>query len=51
MGVHPQGHGIQLPGNTKIPQLEGAVPTAEDLQFLADETKTDIDFVKKTLGL
>ena len=28
-----------------------AVPTAEDLQFLADETKTDIDFVKKTLGL
>lgn len=25
--------------------------TAEDLQFLADETKTDIDFVKETLGL
>ena len=26
-------------------------PTAEDLQFLADETKTDIEFVKNTLGL
>lgn len=26
-------------------------PTEEDLQFLADETKTDISFVKKTLGL
>ena len=26
-------------------------PTPEDLQFLADETKTDVDFVKKTLGL
>ena len=26
-------------------------PTAEDLQFLADETKTDIEFVKNALGL
>ena len=26
-------------------------PTAEDLQFLADETKTDIEFVKSALGL
>ena len=26
-------------------------PTAEDLQFLADETKTDMEFVKNALGL
>lgn len=26
-------------------------PTAEDLQFLADETNTDIEFVKNALGL
>lgn len=26
-------------------------PTTEDLQFLADETKTDIEFVKNALGL
>ena len=27
------------------------VPTQEDLEFLAAETKTDVEFVKKTLGL
>lgn len=27
------------------------VPTEADLQFLAEETKTDVEFVKKTLGL
>ena len=27
------------------------VPTEADLKFLAEETKTDVDFVKKTLGL
>jgi cysteine synthase len=26
-------------------------PTEEDLKFFAEETKTDVDFVKKTLGL
>ena len=37
-----------------VKKAEGAKPTEADLQFLAEETKTDADFVKaalKELGL
>lgn len=35
----------------KAVKKAGVTPTEEDMKFLADETRTDTEFVKKTLGL
>jgi hypothetical protein len=34
-----------------VKKAGGVTPTEEDLEFLAAETKTDVAFVKETLGL
>ena len=34
-----------------VKKAGGVTPTEADLQFLAEETKTDVAFVKETLGL
>ena len=34
-----------------VKKAGGVTPTDADLQFLAEETKTDVAFVKETLGL
>ena len=32
-----------------VKKAGGATPTEADLRFLAEETKTDVDFVKNTI--